>query len=137
MAAISVYIVFDGNCREAMAFYQRCLGGELTLQTVAESPMANQWPAEAQQKILHAALTNGNLTLFGADVSDDETLVDGNTVVLSLNTNSKKQLQQYFDNLSDGATITRPLHQFFAGTIGAITDRYNKKWIFFSNNTQD
>ena len=27
MKAITPYLVFDGNCREAMTFYQQALGG--------------------------------------------------------------------------------------------------------------
>ena len=40
MAQLNAYLRFNGKCREAMTFYQACLGGELTIQTVGESPMA-------------------------------------------------------------------------------------------------
>ena len=32
------YLLFDGNCAEAMAFYQGCLGGELTITRSATHP---------------------------------------------------------------------------------------------------
>src|SRR6185312_5274964 len=31
------YLIFNGNCREAMTFYQTCLGGELSVTTFGES----------------------------------------------------------------------------------------------------
>lgn len=37
MKEITPYLNFGGNCREAMTFYQRCLGGELTVGTFGES----------------------------------------------------------------------------------------------------
>ncbi len=30
MKDITPYLTFDGSCREAMTFYQQCLGGELS-----------------------------------------------------------------------------------------------------------
>ncbi|GAB4020342.1 hypothetical protein GCM10028808_61170 [Spirosoma migulaei] len=44
-----------------MTFYQTCLGGELSVQTIADAPFASQMPAEAQQNSLHATLTKGSL----------------------------------------------------------------------------
>ncbi|HEY8020283.1 MAG TPA: VOC family protein, partial [Thermoanaerobaculia bacterium] len=39
MPQLDTYLVFDGNCAEAMRFYERTLGGKLeTLMTHAESP---------------------------------------------------------------------------------------------------
>jgi PhnB protein len=31
MKSANTYLNFDGNCRDAMEFYARCLGGELNL----------------------------------------------------------------------------------------------------------
>ena len=56
MARINCYLASEGSCREAMTFYKECFGGELSLQTVAESPMAAQFPDFMQNRILHATL---------------------------------------------------------------------------------
>ena len=44
MTAINTYIGFNGACREAMNFYKDCLGGDLFIQTIGESPMADKFP---------------------------------------------------------------------------------------------
>lgn len=44
MTQINSYLTFNGNCREAMNFYKDCLGGELILQTIGESPLAYKMP---------------------------------------------------------------------------------------------
>lgn len=54
MTQINSYLTFNGNCREAMTFYQECLGGELFMQTIGESPMAEQMPLPMKESILHA-----------------------------------------------------------------------------------
>jgi PhnB protein len=59
MTQINSYLTFNGNCREAMNFYKDCLGGELNLQTIAESPLADKMPAQMKECILHANSCSG------------------------------------------------------------------------------
>ena len=67
MIQINAYLTFNGNCREAMTFYQKCLGGELYLQTIGESPMAAQMPPQMKDSILHSTLTNGEAIIMATD----------------------------------------------------------------------
>ncbi len=50
-----------------MTFYKDCLGGELTMQAVGESPMADQVPPEMHKHILHASLIQDGFTLLGSE----------------------------------------------------------------------
>lgn len=128
MTQISVYLTFNGNAREAMTFYKECLGGELTLQTVGESPMADQWPVQVQQHILHASLTKDRLLLLGSDMGSEK-LVNGNTISLALQCDTEEEIRGYFSKLSAGGKITHALHNFFDGTIGALIDKYGMNWV--------
>src|SRR5690349_13349663 len=67
MAQLNPYIFFSGNCRDAMTFYQSCLGGELNIQTVGESPAAAQMPAEAHNGVIHSMLQGGGVTIMASD----------------------------------------------------------------------
>ena len=49
MARLNPYLNFDNNCREAMNFYKECLGGELTLQTIGESPLCDKMPPQMKE----------------------------------------------------------------------------------------
>src|SRR6185436_3755971 len=102
VAQINAYLTFDGNCREAMTFYHDCFGGELTLQTIEGSPMA-----------------------------DNGRLVKGNTISLSLNCRSETEIKSFFSKLSSGGQVVHPLHRFFAGTMGTITDKFEKDWLLY------
>jgi PhnB protein len=58
------YLAFDGNCADAMRFYAKVLGGKLDLMTFGQSPMADQTPPSARDKVMHARLSlerNGSL----------------------------------------------------------------------------
>ena len=85
MPQINANLAFGGNCREAMNFYKQCLGGELSIQTVGETPMARQMPPETHKNFMHAALTNGPLNLFGSDRMGPDAVNQGNTITLMIN----------------------------------------------------
>lgn len=134
---INPYLVFPGNCRAAMSFYHYCLGGKLTLMTVEESPVAGQWPAEVQKDILHASLVKGNLVLLGSDMAGAAGTVRGNTISLALNCGTEEEIETYFNRLAEGGKVSHPLHKFFDGTIGALTDRFGMNWVLKSYRAPD
>lgn len=103
--------------------------------TVESSPMANQWPAEAQKSILHASLIKEAVVLLlGSDMGG--TGISGNIISLSLSCSSEEELTRLFTNLSSGGQVTRPLHDFFAGKIGALTDKFGLNWLFYFDKNQ-
>ncbi len=131
LAQINAYLTFDGNCAEAMTFYQSCLGGELMLQPLKGSLMQDQMPGMAMNAILHASLNNKKLVLLGSDLAGPDGIVRGNTVSLSLSCESENEIQTLFERLSSGGQVIHPLHDFFAGTMGTLTDRFDRDWLLY------
>jgi PhnB protein len=110
---INPYIRFQNNCREAMAFYQQCLGGDLTLQAVRDSPIKDLFPPHLQESILHADLTIGDVTILVSEVSEDDG--PGSAITLSLTCGSKEEAISTFDKLAEGGRVIHPVKTFFAG----------------------
>ena len=135
MTQLNPYLNFNGQCREAMTFYQECLGGELTLQKIAESPMATQIPSEMGARIMHSMLRSKGITLMGSDMMGNN-LEKGNAIALFLSCDSDEEINALFNKLSAGGQIRHPLHQSFWGaTYGELIDRYGLKWMFnYSKN---
>ena len=79
--------------REAMTFYQTCLGGESSLQTVAETPMADQCPAGMQQQIMHSILEKNGAVLMATDMTRPEGVKPGNDMAISVNFNSEEEIR--------------------------------------------
>jgi PhnB protein len=130
MAAIHAYLTFNGNCREAMTFYKECLGGELHLQTVGESPMAGHMPLRMKAHILHATLTKGGMILMGSDMVSEEGLRKGNTVSMALSLTSEEEIRYCYQKLSQGGKANHPLENTFWGALfGDLTDKYGHHWI--------
>ncbi|MCB0535446.1 MAG: VOC family protein [Saprospiraceae bacterium] len=130
MSRISTYFMFNGNCREAMAFYQECFGGELRLQTVGESPLADGLPEQMKGFILHASLRSGNLVLMGTDMVGEQGLVKGNAVSTLIDCSNEEELRACYDQLSRDGLATHPVKNTFWGALfGELTDRYGNHWL--------
>ena len=130
LTQLNPYLNFNGRCREAMTFYQQCLGGELTMQKIAESPMAADMTSEAGANILHSSLIrNGTLLMMASDMMGAG-LQPGNSVVLCLHCGSDEEINRFFNNLAVGGQVKLPLHQSFWGsTYGELTDKFGMLWM--------
>lgn len=134
MRTINSYLTFNGNCREAMAFYKKCLGGELTFQTIGESPLSETMPKKMKECILHSTLANGNLLLMGSDMVSENGLITGNAVSLTLNCSSEKEIRSCYKKLGAGGQATHPLENNFCGALfGGLTDKYGNHWLLNYN----
>ncbi len=59
MGQLITYLTFNGNCREAMEFYRECLGGDLRIQKLGESPKTERLPDDVKEYIVEASLKIG------------------------------------------------------------------------------
>ena len=128
------FLLFDGNCAEAMTFYQRCLGGELTLTRLGDSPMKDQLPPEKHNRIINAHLTSGAIDISATDwmASPAFEPLQGNTFAIFVIADALDELRPVFDKLADGADQQhfQELHELPIGTYGQLYDRFGVQWIF-------
>ncbi len=128
------FLLFDGNCAEAMTFYHQCLGGELMLTKLGETPMKAQFPIEKHERIINAQLKSGAIEISATDwmaspVFDPK---PGNTFAIFVIGSSYDELKLVFDKLAVGAEQSRfqALHEMPFGTYGQFYDKYGVQWIF-------
>lgn len=127
---LHTYLSFNGNCREAMLFYQYCLGGELSFQTVGASPLSEKMPPAMRNHIVQATLTNGRFILMASDLAADQLLVRGNAVSLTLSCNSEDEIRNCYAKLCNGGTASHPLENNYSGVLfGDLRDKYGNHWI--------
>ena len=127
---LNAYLSFNGNCREAMLFYQECLGGELLFQAIGASPLAKRMPKQMKDCILHATLTKETLVLQGTDMVSAAGLLKGNAVSLSLNCNSEAEIKAVYAKLSANGQTEHALEVTFWGALFvAFTDKYGHHWL--------
>lgn len=134
MLRCTPFLLFDGNCAEAMTFYHQCLGGELTLTKLGDTPMKDQFPPEKHARIINAHLASGDIDISATDwmASPAFDPVQGNTYAIFVIGEGYDALKGVFDKLAQGADQARfqELHDMPFGTYGQFYDRYGVQWIF-------
>jgi PhnB protein len=134
MATINPYLNFNGNTEEAFNFYKQVFGGEFaSLQRIKETPMAAQFPANEQNRIMHVALPIGNgNTLMASDILESmgHKLTSGNSYHISVSTESEAETTRLFNGLSAGGKVTMPLEKAFWGAFfGMCIDKFGVQWM--------
>ena len=126
------YLAFDGNCAEAVRFYEQALGGKLeVLTSCADSPMADQIPKEFGHRILHArlALPGGGM-LFGGDCPADMPYEGIKGVSIAVDYATVAEAEKVFNALADGGKVTMPMQgAFWAKRWGMLVDKSGTPWI--------
>ena len=130
MAELNAYLKFRGNCREAMTFYQSCLGGRLHLMTVGETPaVRDSMPSAMLEKIMHSVPTSDKVMLMGSDLADQDTYSQGNALTICLVCKSRDEIDTLFAKLSESGKVTTPLSSMFFGLYRDFTDQYGFNWM--------
>lgn len=133
MVSLTPFLLFEGNCAEAMRFYQSCLGGDLDITRVGEMPTADQFSPEQRHKVAHAQLTSGTIQFSATDwLHPTRAPHWGNTVAMYVSSGTYDQLKDIFDKLSVGAdrTLLDDLRDMPFGTYGHLADKYGVHWFF-------
>lgn len=135
---LTPYLLFNGNCREAMLFYQHCLGGELVFQTVADAPASYVLPDRLGSMIMQATLVKDSFTLRASDLNDNDVLVNGNTVTFMLKCSSQSELNQVKAKLLNGGMMIQDLSRTSDNAwITSLMDKYNHYWTIFCYGDAD
>lgn len=130
---LTPFLIFDGGCAEAMAFYQSCLGGELTITKISDTPMKGHMPPEQHHKVAHASLKNGLMAFSATDwLHPTRRPAQGNTVAMYLSGAKYADLRRIFDKLAVGADkdLLDDLRDMPFGSYGHLADKYGVHWFF-------
>jgi PhnB protein len=133
MPLLNAYIGFDGNCAEAMRFYERVLGGRIEMMmTNGESPMRDRIPPGSENRVMHARLVldQGMLMAGDAMVGCEPAYEGMKGFSLALSYEKAAEANTVFEALSEGGKVTMPLQKtFWAESFGMLTDRFGTPWI--------
>jgi PhnB protein len=128
------FLLFDGNCAEAMTFYHDCLGGDLSLSKLGDTPMKDMFPPEKHDRIINAHLKSGDIEISATDwmASPEFDPVQGNMTAIYVTGQDIDHMKTIFDKLKDGDNNKRlqELHEMPFGLYGQFYDKYGNQWIF-------
>ena len=128
MKGINAYLIFNGNCRQAMTFYQKCLGSELQLITFGD--MGGNAPPDSKDRIAHARITKGSAALMASDNMPGMPFSAGDNYFVCVQCESVQETDKLFSALSEkGKTMQAPQETPWASRFAMFTDQFGTKWM--------
>ena len=118
------YLIFPGNCREALGFYEGALGGTvLHITTVGESPVPHE--PEHADLVHDSAFVSGDLRFRASDGEPGKDPVVGHNVAMFVMCSDAGTQAEAFGALGQGGDVLFPLN----GGFGMVVDRYGIRWM--------
>lgn len=136
MTSVNTYLTFKGNCLDAFTFYKEVFGGEFAhLGTFKDMP--NDDPnckvdESDLNNVMHVSLPIGNTVLMGSDAGGEwaKQVVQGNNFSVSIQTDSKKEADRLFTQLSQKGNVIMPMnYTFWNSYFGMFTDQFGIQWM--------
>ncbi|MEP7217490.1 MAG: VOC family protein [Bacteroidota bacterium] len=127
---VNPYLNFNGQCRVAFEFYQKCLGGEIVaMQTHGNSPMAEHVPTDWHDSIIHARMVVGDTVLMGSDLPPQD-YGQPKGFAISITVDDAAEADRIFNALAENGTVQMPIQEtFWATRFGMFTDQYGTPWM--------
>ncbi|MFJ7408566.1 MULTISPECIES: VOC family protein [unclassified Lysinibacillus] len=130
--AVEVYLIFNGNCREAVSFYEQVFNSDKAeIMTFGDSPSDPSYPLpeEAKNLVMHTRLSILGSTVMFSDTFPGSPFTIGNNVTLAVVSDDEAQLKKAFEGLKEGGKVTMELQEtFWSKCYGSLTDKFGIEW---------
>ena len=130
---VQPYLFFDGRCEEAVEFYCKALGAEVTmLVRFKDSPEPHQpgmVPPGSENKVMHATFRIGDATVMASDGRcQGRPTFQGFS--LSITAPDAAKAETLFASLAEGGQVQMPLTKtFWSPRFGMVADRFGVSWM--------
>ncbi len=128
---VQAYVTFGGRCEEALEFYKKSIGAEVTsLIRWKDSPDAGMKPPPGfEEKIMNAALRIGETDLMADDgMGEKQAEFKGMTLVIEVADDA--EAKRVFTALGQGGSVTMALMKtFWTSSFGMLTDKFGVPWM--------
>lgn len=130
---VEPYLFFEGRCEEAIEFYQRALGAEVTMllryQDSPDPPPPGKVPPGSGNKIMHSSFRVGDTTVMASDGGcTGKPSFQGFS--LSITVANEAEADRLFTALAEGGKVQMPIGRtFFSPRFGMVADRFGVSWM--------
>jgi PhnB protein len=132
---VNPYVFFEGRCEEALEFYKKAVGAEVTMliryKESPEPPPPGMVPPGWDNKVMHATFTIGQSTLHASDgIQQGKWSHQGFS--LSLTVANPAEADRCFAGLAEQGQVEMPLSKtFFSPRFGMLKDRFGVGWMVY------
>lgn len=127
---VEPYLIFDGRCEEAIDFYKKAIGAQVTsLMRFKENPEPSANPHGAGEKVMHASFRVGDTTIMASD-GRNQGKPNFQGFALTIAVKTEAEAKKVFNALADGGRVEMPLGKtFFSPSFGMLADRFGVNWM--------
>jgi PhnB protein len=130
---VQPHLCFEGRCEEAVEFYRRALGAEVTtLVRFKDMPGPHPpgtIPPGGEDKVMHASLRVGESTVLASD-GRCAGRAGFQGIQLALQVRDIATAERLFKALADGGHVQMPLAKtFWSPGFGMLADRFGLTWM--------
>jgi PhnB protein len=127
---LSPYLSFNGDCAEALKFYEQTLGAKIVLALpYGGSPMGEHVPADWSDKLMHARVMIGGRQVMASDAMPGRYKAPCG-FSLNLEAADEHEADRLFAALADRGEVHMPIQEtFWAKRFGVVTDRFGTPWM--------
>ena len=130
---VQPYLFFDGRCEEAIEFYRKKLGAEVTamlrFKEAPEPHPPGMIPPGAENKVMHSSFRIGETEVMASDGEcQGKPSFEGFSLTISVK--NEPEAERLFAALSDGGQVRMPMAKtFFSSRFGMVADRFGVGWM--------
>ena len=139
MMKVQPYLFFEGRTEEALEFYKKALGAEVTalmrFRECPDPPPPGTMAPGSEDKVMHAAFQIGDTTVMASDGRCSGQARFGG-VSLSLSVPDEATADRLFAALAEGGQVQMPIGKtFFSPRFGMVADRFGVSWMVVTTPT--
>lgn len=129
-----VFINFNGNCRQAVAFYAEVFKtGKPKIMTFGDTPPDPRFPMDDETKklVMYTSLNIGGSNVMFSDVYPGMPFIAGNNISISVGSKVIDEIKALFNKMKEGGTVTMELQEtFWSKCYGSVIDKFGIPWMF-------
>ena len=127
---LSPYLMFNGNCEEALKFYEQTLGAKIdSVSKHGGTPSEEHVPPDWRDKVLHARFTVGDTVVMASDAPPGH-YAPPQGISIALGLKDVAQGEETFNKLAANGTVQMPFSPtFWAKGFGMCVDRFGIPWM--------
>ncbi len=130
--SFSLFINFDGNCKEAVDFYARVFKTEVEgLMTFGQMPGEPDphFLEEDRDRVMYCSVDIAGTNVMFSDVPSWMSLERGNDISVVVGLDDADEVRRLYEELKEGGNVNMELQKTFWSELYAMfTDKFGVNW---------